>query len=215
MGHHCLYSQHPPLTPSHQNTEAIEVGPPRWSHPGKLWSDLRLRERTSTPPWGCREKGGKGFFSNLVSLPTQNAHLNVVVVNLMYSSLFSSVTRTLAPSGLRSWEVIFPRISISTEKYISRPHSSMLLSLRRHEFVGSKSSLRGWGSELQALFFRVRRVWIYWCNERGLTLGTHSLTRQIWDIHKEKCWFPFWNGQPVNLLWAQKISAHLIHIREL
>lgn len=75
--------------------------------------------------------------------------------DLMYSSLFSSVTRTLAPSGLRSWEVIFPRISMSTEKYISRPHSSMLLSLRRHEGVESKSNSRGWRSYL---FYRVKRV---------------------------------------------------------
>lgn len=47
----------------------------------------------------------------------------------MYSSLFSSVTRMLAPPSFRSCEVTFPRISMSTEKYISKPHSSMLLSL--------------------------------------------------------------------------------------
>lgn len=56
-------------------------------------------------------------------------------VNLMYSSLFSSVTWMLAPLGLRSWEVIFPKISMSTEKNISRPHSSMLLSLRKDSDV--------------------------------------------------------------------------------
>lgn len=60
--------------------------------------------------------------------------------HLMYSSLFSSVTRRLAPSGFRSCDVILPRISMSTEKYISRPHSSMSLSLGRHERAGSRSS---------------------------------------------------------------------------
>lgn len=47
----------------------------------------------------------------------------------MYSSLLSSVTRMLAPPSFRSCEVTFPKISMSTEKYISKPHSSMLLSL--------------------------------------------------------------------------------------
>lgn len=50
--------------------------------------------------------------------------------DLMYSSLFSSVTWMFPPSGFSSWVVTSPRISLSTEKNISRPHSSMLLSLR-------------------------------------------------------------------------------------
>lgn len=48
----------------------------------------------------------------------------------MYSSLFSSVTWMFPPSGFSSWVVTSPRISLSTEKNISRLHSSMLLSLR-------------------------------------------------------------------------------------
>lgn len=35
------------------------------------------------------------------------------------------------PSGLSSWVVTSPRISLSTEKNISRPHSSILLSLKK------------------------------------------------------------------------------------
>ena len=46
-----------------------------------------------------------------------------------YSSLFSSVTLILDPPGFKSWEMIFPSNSMSTEKNISRPHSSMSLSL--------------------------------------------------------------------------------------
>lgn len=49
--------------------------------------------------------------------------------DLMYSSLFSSVTWMFPPSGFRSWVVTSPRISLSTEKNISSPHSSILLSL--------------------------------------------------------------------------------------
>lgn len=50
---------------------------------------------------------------------------------LIYSSLFSSVTWMFPPSGLSSWVVTSPRISLSTEKNISRPHSSILLSLKK------------------------------------------------------------------------------------
>ena len=48
----------------------------------------------------------------------------------MYSSLFSSVTFLSLPPGTRSWVFSTPRVSWSTEKYISRSHSSMLFSLR-------------------------------------------------------------------------------------
>lgn len=72
-------SDHPPLAPFHRNTEATEVGPPHWSHPGKLWSDLRLHERTSTLPWDCRENSGKGFYTHLVSISAQNDHPSVAV----------------------------------------------------------------------------------------------------------------------------------------
>lgn len=59
-------------------------------------------------------------------------YINIYVedADLMYSSLFSSVTWMFPPSGFSSCVVTSPRISLSTEKNISRPHSSMLLSLR-------------------------------------------------------------------------------------
>lgn len=53
---------------------------------------------------------------------------------LMYSSLFSSVTRMFPPSGLSSCVVTSPSISLSTEKNISRPHSSILLSLQARQW---------------------------------------------------------------------------------
>lgn len=83
-----------------------------------------------------------------------------MILNLIYSSLFSSVTRTLVPSGLRSWDVIFPKISMSTEKYISRPHSSMLLSLRRHEFM---LQLQREGSSL-VWMIHVNDWPVHWCS---------------------------------------------------
>lgn len=49
----------------------------------------------------------------------------------MYSSLFSSVTWISPPPSLSSWVEISPRISLSTAKNISKPHSSMSLSLKR------------------------------------------------------------------------------------
>lgn len=49
---------------------------------------------------------------------------------LIYSSLFSSVTWMFPPSGFSSCVVTSPRISLSTEKNISSPHSSILLSLQ-------------------------------------------------------------------------------------
>lgn len=51
----------------------------------------------------------------------------------IYSSLFSSVTRILEPPDFSSCEVTFPKSSISTQKYISKLHSSMLLSLRERK----------------------------------------------------------------------------------
>lgn len=53
--------------------------------------------------------------------------------HMMYSSLFSSVTRMLSPPSFSSWVVTLPRISISWMKYSSRPHSSRLFSLRAQE----------------------------------------------------------------------------------
>ncbi len=72
----------------------------------------------------------------------------------IYSSLFSSVTRRSAPSSFRSWDVILPRISMSTVKYISKPHSSMSLSLWKNHTSGNRSLLwpltsssRSWSCE--------------------------------------------------------------------
>lgn len=48
----------------------------------------------------------------------------------IYSSLFSSVTKIFEPPDFSSCEVTFPKSSISTQKYISKLHSSMLLSLK-------------------------------------------------------------------------------------
>lgn len=45
------------------------------------------------------------------------------VMRRMYSSLFSSLTRTLSPPGFSSWCVSWPSTSKSAEKYSSRPHS--------------------------------------------------------------------------------------------
>lgn len=61
---------------------------------------------------------------------------------LMYSSLFFSVTWTFPPSGFSSWVVTSPRISLSTEKNISRPHSSMLLSLQTRVVIVSDKTGR-------------------------------------------------------------------------
>lgn len=55
--------------------------------------------------------------------------------HMMYSSLFSSVTRMLSPPSFSSWVVTLPRISMSWMKYSSRPHSSRLFSLRGHQDV--------------------------------------------------------------------------------
>ena len=46
-------------------------------------------------------------------------------------TLFSSVTRMSPPLGFNSCGLISPSNSKSTEKNISRPHSSMLLSLQK------------------------------------------------------------------------------------
>uniref|UniRef100_A0A3B5KQV1 C2H2-type domain-containing protein n=1 Tax=Xiphophorus couchianus TaxID=32473 RepID=A0A3B5KQV1_9TELE len=56
--------------------------------------------------------------------------LSTVKTHLMYSSLFSSVTWMSPPPSLSSWVDISPSISLSTEKNISNPHSSMSLSLK-------------------------------------------------------------------------------------
>lgn len=53
--------------------------------------------------------------------------------HMMYSSLFSSVTRMLSPPSFSSWVVTLPRISMSWMKYSSRPHSSRLFSLGAQE----------------------------------------------------------------------------------
>lgn len=53
----------------------------------------------------------------------------VLETHMMYSSLFSSVTRMLSPPSFSSWVVTLPRISMSWMKYSSRPHSSRLFSL--------------------------------------------------------------------------------------
>ncbi|KAL0622060.1 Zinc finger matrin-type protein 1 [Plecturocebus cupreus] len=74
--------------------------------------------------------------------------------HMMYSSLFSSVTRMLSPPSFSSWVVTLPRISMSWMKYSSRPHSSRLFSLGVQEtkwgdvyrggvFPGSCSVARG------------------------------------------------------------------------
>lgn len=51
----------------------------------------------------------------------------------IYSSLFSSVTKIFEPPDFSSCEVTFPKSSISTQKYISKLHSSMLLSLNENK----------------------------------------------------------------------------------
>lgn len=50
----------------------------------------------------------------------------------MYSSLFSSVTLMFDPLGFNSCEVIFPNNSMSTANSMSKPHSSILLSLSKN-----------------------------------------------------------------------------------
>lgn len=64
--------------------------------------------------------------------------------HLMYSSLFSSVTWMSPPPGFSSWVEISPRISLSTEKNISRQHSSMSLSL--------KSSIGSYSTSITSLY---------------------------------------------------------------
>lgn len=56
-------------------------------------------------------------------------HISIPVTYPIYSSLFSSVTKIFEPPDFSSWEVTFPKSSMSTQKYISKLHSSMLLSL--------------------------------------------------------------------------------------
>lgn len=72
---------------------------------------------------GCpRDRGGSGPLPPPPGSPALKTHM-------MYSSLFSSVTRMLSPPSLSSWVVTLPRISMSWMKYSSRPHSSRLFSL--------------------------------------------------------------------------------------
>ena len=61
----------------------------------------------------------------------------------MYSSLFSSVTRISFPPSFKSCVVVFPRISMSVQKYISRPHSSISFSLKatKNDVTRSKKYL--------------------------------------------------------------------------
>lgn len=81
-------------------------------------------------PKGVNMDKGKGR-DRVLACPSssRNEDQSDVSSYPIYSSLFSSVTRILEPPNFRSCEVTFPKISMSTEKYISRPHSSMLLSL--------------------------------------------------------------------------------------
>lgn len=63
--------------------------------------------------------------------------------HIMYSSLFSSVTRMLSPPSFSSWVVTLPKISMSWMKYSSNPHSSRLFSLGTREHRGKMSTLEG------------------------------------------------------------------------
>ena len=58
--------------------------------------------------------------------------------HMMYSSLFSSVTRMLSPPSFSSCVVTLPRISMSWMKYSSRPHSSRLFSLGARQTQGEE-----------------------------------------------------------------------------
>lgn len=83
--------------------------------PGGVWlkrhPETRVRNPSSAA--GC------------VSVPLSPA----LETHIMYSSLFSSVTRMLSPPSFSSWVVTLPKISMSWMKYSSRPHSSRLFSL--------------------------------------------------------------------------------------
>ena len=75
------------------------------------------------------------WYANQLTVYTMYKHSDMAITQRAigtystYSSLFSSVTILSPPSGTSSWEVRTPRVSWSTAKYISRPHSSMLFSL--------------------------------------------------------------------------------------
>lgn len=98
---------------------------------------------------------GPIFLCNPLDLhATPGAEPPAPETHMMYSSLFSSVTRMLSPPSFSSWVVTLPSISMSWMKYSSRPHSSRLFSLGAQEtkwgdvyrgrvFPGSCSVARG------------------------------------------------------------------------
>lgn len=86
--------------------------------------------------WTHSGSSGNSKYCSLLSHPSTPHPASIIpfrntVSYLIYSSLFSSVTRILPPLGFKSWLLISPRISLSTEKYISKPHSSILFSLHK------------------------------------------------------------------------------------
>lgn len=113
---------------------------------------------------------------------------------LMYSSLFSSVTWMFPPSGLSSWVVTSPRISLSTEKNISRPHSSMLLSLQAKESLSLETQLTilesNWRAHTSTRLHTL--IWSLLISNRKWKALHHDAysQRELWlrALHRDESW---------------------------
>lgn len=90
--------------------------------------------------WGAWMRGIPE--TRVALLPSPRTGSPALKTHMIYSSLFSSVTRMLSPPSLSSWVVTLPRISMSWMKYSSRPHSSRLFSLAAQETKREEFYLR-------------------------------------------------------------------------
>ncbi len=110
-------------------------------------SQIQIRtkpERPRTLPFYSVTNGsGSGRPKNIrilrirIRIPWQEAKKHSQIRIRKNQTLFSSVTLMSPPPGLSSWGLISPSSSKSTEKNISSPHSSMLLSLRLTTRLGT------------------------------------------------------------------------------
>lgn len=107
----------------------------------------------------------------------------------MYSSLFSSVTLMFDPLGFNSCEVIFPNNSMSTANSMSKPHSSILLSLSKNN--------------LNSLIFLcgVNRLPFIRCHLLCLHLLILPYKKKINTQKRKKQ-----TGQPRKILWLKSRS---------
>lgn len=108
-------ASHGQLSPASAEGKGVTPGDPRAACGGLAEEGIpETRAGNPSSEAGCVPQTPRG--------PVHETHM-------MYSSLFSSVTRMLSPPSFSSWVVTLPRISMSWMKYSSRPHSSRLFSL--------------------------------------------------------------------------------------